>query len=88
MTASKDVLGAAYAREITKRGFSSDAAQLAAVRELERLRAELSAAAAEPLAKRLVRGLTLSGNGAPKGVYLWGGVGRGKTWLWTCSTAH
>ena len=23
----------------------------------------------------------VSGNGAPKGVYLWGGVGRGKTWL-------
>ena len=81
MTASKDVLGASYAREIAKRGFSSDAAQLAAVRELERLRVELSAAAAEPLAKRLVRGLTLSGNGAPRGVYLWGGVGRGKTWL-------
>ncbi len=81
MTASQDVLGASYAREIAKRGFTSDAAQLAAVRELERLRAEINTAAAEPLARRLVRGLTLSGNGAPRGVYLWGGVGRGKTWL-------
>jgi cell division protein ZapE len=80
VSASKDVLGALYAREIAKRGFTSDAAQLAAVKHLERLRAELSEAAAAPLGKRLVRSLT--GNGAaPRGVYLWGGVGRGKTWL-------
>ncbi|HYJ42712.1 MAG TPA: cell division protein ZapE, partial [Steroidobacteraceae bacterium] len=37
-------------------------------------------AAAAPLGKRLLRGLT-SNRAAPKGVYLWGGVGRGKTWL-------
>jgi cell division protein ZapE len=74
-----DVLGNLYAREIAKRGFSSDPAQLAAVAKLERLRAELAEAAAAPLGKRLLRGLTQSG--APKGVYLWGGVGRGKTWL-------
>jgi cell division protein ZapE len=78
---SPDVLGSLYAREISKRGFSADPAQLTAVRELERLRAELAEAAAAPLGKRLLRGLTQSGNGAPRGVYLWGGVGRGKTWL-------
>jgi len=75
-----DVLGALYAREIAKRGFAADKSQLAAVRSLERLRAELAAAASAPLGKRLLRGLTSSATG-PKGVYLWGGVGRGKTWL-------
>jgi len=77
----KDVLGALYAREIAKRGFASDAAQLAALAPLERLRAELAAAASAPLGKRLLRGLTRDNGGAPRGVYLWGGVGRGKTWL-------
>jgi cell division protein ZapE len=75
-----DVLGGLYAREIAKRGFTADAAQLTAIRHLERLRAELSAEAAAPLGKRLLRGLT-SSRTAPRGVYLWGGVGRGKTWL-------
>jgi cell division protein ZapE len=77
---SPDVLGGLYAREIAKRKFSPDAAQLAAIQHLERLRVELAEAASAPLGKRLVRSLT--GNGAaPRGVYLWGGVGRGKTWL-------
>src|SRR4029079_1536570 len=47
---------------------------------LERLRKELAEHAAAPLGKRLLRGLTSNGE-APKGVYLYGGVGRGKTWL-------
>lgn len=80
MTPAPDLLGALYAKEIAKRGFTADAAQLEAVRHLERLRVELTEAAAAPLGKRLLRGLTSNGN-APKGVYLWGGVGRGKTWL-------
>ena len=61
MSSSPDVLGALYAREIAKRGFASDAAQSAAVAKLERLRAELSEAAAAPLGKRLLRGLTQPG---------------------------
>jgi cell division protein ZapE len=78
---STDVLGNLYAREIAKRQFKSDAAQLAAIKHLERLRAELTTAASAPLGKRLLRGLTRDNGGAPRGVYLWGGVGRGKTWL-------
>jgi cell division protein ZapE len=74
-----DVLGTLYAQEIAKRGFTADPAQLAAVAKLERLRSELAEAASAPLGKRLLRGLTHTT--APKGVYLWGGVGRGKTWL-------
>ena len=81
MSPPNDVLGALYAREIAKRGFASDAAQLAALAPLERLRAELAAAASAPLGKRLLRGLTRDNGGAARGVYLWGGVGRGKTWL-------
>jgi cell division protein ZapE len=77
---STDVLGNLYAQEITKRHFSSDAAQLGAIRHLERLRVELAEAASAPLGKRILRGLTSTGD-APRGVYLWGGVGRGKTWL-------
>lgn len=80
MSDASDVLGALYAKEIAKRGFTADAAQLNAIRQLERLRAELAEAAAAPLGKRLLRGLTQH-TGAPKGVYLWGGVGRGKTWI-------
>jgi cell division protein ZapE len=80
VTQASDVLGALYAKEIAKRGFTADAAQLNAIRQLERLRSELAEAAAAPLGKRLLRGLTSNG-AAPQGVYLWGGVGRGKTWL-------
>ena len=80
MSVPTEVLGALYAQEIAKRGFTADPAQLAAIRHLERLRAELAEAAAAPLGKRLLRGLTSNG-AAPKGVYLWGGVGRGKTWI-------
>jgi cell division protein ZapE len=80
VTETNDVLGALYAAEIAKRGFTADADQLAAIHELERLRAELAEAAAAPLGRRILRGLTSNGD-APRGVYLWGGVGRGKTWL-------
>ena len=80
MNSTPDVLGALYAAENAKRGFAADNAQLAAIRHLERLRAELAEAAAAPLGKRILRGLTSNGS-APKGVYLWGGVGRGKTWI-------
>jgi cell division protein ZapE len=82
VSAPTDVLGALYAQEIAKRGFTADPAQLVAIRHLERLRVELAEAAAAPLAKRLLRGMSLnSGPTSPKGVYLWGGVGRGKTWI-------
>ncbi len=79
MSPITDVLGWQYASEIAKRRFTSDAAQLAAIEHLERLRAELAEAASAPLGRRLVRSLT--SHSAPRGVYLWGGVGRGKTWL-------
>lgn len=67
-----------YARRIAERGFQSDPAQLAAVARLDDLRSRLVAAAA-----KAGRGwLRRSRSAQPqRGLYLWGGVGRGKTWL-------
>ena len=83
-------LRAAYERELAARGFHSDAAQLAALERLETLRNRVlqQAKARTTLAARLERGLlqrALPTRRAAKrecgGVYLWGPVGRGKTWL-------
>jgi cell division protein ZapE len=72
-----------YERQIAERGFYADPAQLAIVRRLEALRARLIAAdrASGSARARLLR--TLRGHPAPpvRGMYLWGPVGRGKTWL-------
>jgi cell division protein ZapE len=73
-----------YQRELAQRHFNSDPAQLAAVARLEDLRARLIAAGYAPRA-RLSRWLDAVMRRAPRapvqGLYLWGGVGRGKTWL-------
>jgi len=63
-----------YARALARPGFSADAAQARAVDALQKVYEEL-------VAKRPRRRL-----GAPRwprvaGLYLWGSVGRGKTWL-------
>lgn len=54
-----------------------DPEQVAAARRLDALAAELEAAQAPGLLKRLLRRKPA----APRGVYLWGGVGRGKSML-------
>lgn len=63
-----------------ERGFTDDPAQRAVLEHLERLFRELVAAERVPPWKRL---LSVSGRGAApvRGLYLWGGVGRGKTYL-------
>ncbi len=69
-----------YARELIKRGFQSDPAQLAAVAKLDDLRDRLIAARPRGAARRWLR--AQSNRTRPeRGVYLWGAVGRGKTWL-------
>ncbi len=79
----KSVLAERYAAEAVKRGFQPDPAQLAALLPLERLRRELS----KPQRSRGITARLTSLLGskrvatAPRGVYLWGEVGRGKTWL-------
>ena len=72
-----------YQRELRARGWQADAAQLAAVARLEQLRVEFRARQTGlGLFGRLRRRLWLRGAPEPvRGVYLWGGVGRGKTWL-------
>lgn len=73
-----------YERQIAERGFYPDPAQLAIVRRLEALRSRLIGAhhASGSVGARLLRTLRGARPAAPvRGVYLWGPVGRGKTWL-------
>ena len=72
-----------YTRELRQRGWQSDASQLAALSRLARLQTELTARQRQHgLSGRLRRLLRpQEPGGAPRGVYLWSGVGRGKTWL-------
>jgi cell division protein ZapE len=67
-----------YYAQLAARGFSADAAQLVAIARLEDLRNRLIAAA--PPAPRWLSAL-LPPPPSVRGLYLWGGVGRGKTWL-------
>ena len=70
-----------YAAELERRGYAADPAQQRAVERLDDLRGRLFADRPPgPLRRRLARwrGRALPG---PRGLYLWGGVGRGKTWL-------
>ena len=70
--------------ELERHGYSADPAQRAAIERLEALRVALDHAAREErsLTRRLRARL---GRAAPRptvrGLYLWGGVGRGKTFL-------
>lgn len=77
-------LQAAYEQQLHERGFRADDAQRAAVDALENLRQRLIAAprAAPSGAQRLLSRFGLARAAQPeRGLYLWGGVGRGKTWL-------
>jgi cell division protein ZapE len=67
-----------YQQSLAKRGFVSDAAQWRAVERLQRLYDEWTAykARRNTALKRMLVKPPL-----PKGVYLWGGVGRGKSFL-------
>ncbi len=76
--ASATDVRALYTRQIAARGFRPDPAQLAAVAKLDDLRQRLIAAATKAGKSWMRR----SRRTAPeRGLYLWGGVGRGKTWL-------
>jgi len=72
---------AVYEEELKKRGYQSDPAQLRAIGALERCAQEWSAFKAKrsnPLKKLLHK------PEIPKGVYMFGGVGRGKSFLMDC----
>ena len=81
-----------YERQVVERGFRADPAQLAIVDRLEALRARLIAGRHSRAASRGNSRFGLGGRllrsigrrdapAAEKGLYLWGPVGRGKTWL-------
>ncbi|HYM43530.1 MAG TPA: cell division protein ZapE [Steroidobacteraceae bacterium] len=74
-------LRALYARELRERGFGADREQLIAVAQLDLLRRRLLRAHATRSPRWLGK-LWRSAPRAPvRGLYLWGGVGRGKTFL-------
>ena len=72
---------AAYDAELAARGYQSDPAQLRAVVALERCAAEWAAYKDKRsnAFKKLIHRLPI-----PKGVYMYGGVGRGKSFLMDC----
>ncbi len=70
-----------YEAALAERGYSSDAAQLRAIAALERCErewADYKARRSNAVTKLLVR------PPIPRGVYMWGGVGRGKSFLMDC----
>ncbi|WP_076539154.1 cell division protein ZapE [Shewanella sp. UCD-KL21] len=72
-----------YQQDLTREGFSHDLAQEQAVKSLQRVYEELIAADVQQSSlSRLLGSIGLK-KSAPsvKGLYLWGGVGRGKTYL-------
>jgi cell division protein ZapE len=68
---------AAYAAGVARRDWSFDPAQQPALAELDRLHATLL----EPPRRGLFDALLSKPVQTPRGLYLWGGVGRGKTFL-------
>jgi cell division protein ZapE len=68
-----------YHAECARLGYQPDSAQLRVVELLEDLRTRLST----PAPKRLLQGLLTRKpyRELERGVYIWGGVGRGKTWI-------
>ena len=71
----------AYQAELSARGYQSDPAQLRAVEELERCATQW-AQYKEKRSNRLKK--LINHPDIPKGVYLYGGVGRGKSFLMDC----
>jgi len=81
---SRPDLAAIYRQQLKERGFRADRAQEAAVEALNDLRQRLLKKPRAP-ASGASKLLSKIGKRKPvkpeKGLYLWGGVGRGKTWL-------
>lgn len=76
-----DDLAHLYARELAARGFSADPAQLAAVARLDAVRRRLLRRPRVGLPRWFGALLPRRPDAPVRGLYLWGGVGRGKTWL-------
>lgn len=70
-----------YQQDLTEHGFRADASQAVAVEFTENLYVKLTSASS---ATGLLKRLTLGNKEPIKGLYFWGGVGRGKTYLIDC----
>jgi len=81
--AAERTLRGIYERQIAERGFRADPAQLAIVSHLEALRSRLIAAhrSRVSLGGKVLRAIARRTPAPERGIYLWGPVGRGKTWL-------
>ncbi|MGI2029358.1 cell division protein ZapE [Endozoicomonas acroporae] len=71
---------ACYHRDITQKGFSRDPAQAEAVKHLQNLYEQLIQPPGGSLLKK-IKGALGKPREPLRGLYFWGGVGRGKTWL-------
>ena len=85
MTAQPDLIER-YQRELGAHGYQADAAQQVAIGRLQVLRTRWLAERRAGIWSRLRRRLWASTpdgarSGDTRGLYLWGGVGRGKTWM-------
>ncbi|HET8697223.1 MAG TPA: cell division protein ZapE, partial [Gammaproteobacteria bacterium] len=72
---------ATYRRRVERGELAADAAQTQAIEALERLYRELRAAAPSKGWRRRVARIAGRKTAPVRGLYLWGGVGRGKTLL-------
>ncbi len=86
-------LRAVYRASLTQHGYAPDPAQEQAIARLEALRQRLARLGRGPRPRwaRLLPGLRPRPDRKlepPQGVYLWGGVGRGKTYLMDLFQAH
>ncbi len=72
-----------YQAELKREDFSPDPAQAAAVQHTQSLYEALCASAAKKdgLITLIKKSLGKNNTTLPRGLYLWGGVGRGKTWV-------
>ena len=81
----RQLVRSAYEAELVARGYTSDPAQLRAVDALERCAGEWAAFKEQRsnAFKKLINRPDI-----PRGVYMYGGVGRGKSFLMDCFTAR
>src|SRR3954469_25025072 len=73
-----------YAQQLSERGFRPDPVQAAVVDRLDDLRQRLISAEESDgsIVRRWFSALSSKSSAEPvRGLYLWGGVGRGKTWM-------
>ena len=86
----RGTLQQAYHESLQRHGHQADASQLQAVARLDDLRSRLAQAHAVKSGwfRRLSRRWSAPAPAPVRGIYLWGGVGRGKTFLMDLFRAH